>query len=292
MKISQPNQVDNAIRCLRSAVFLATILCFACSSQDASAAQLQPKTASDYDKYVRLTEQRIAEELRIGKDNPPFLTLDFSFEKSTAARESLKRGEIHIEKLRTRDNNRDMDAEGGLIHHWVGAVFIPGVKLDTLQKWLTNYAQHERYFPDIERSKLIADDGRTYKFFYRLKRKKVITVVYNTDHTANYFPLNATRMASKGVATRIAQIADAGTAGEKELPVGNDGGYLWRLNSYWRFEEKDGGVYVECESISLSRDIPFGVGWMIRGLVESVPRESLVGTLTALRDGVRKGARQ
>ena len=63
------------------------------------------------------------------------------------------------------------------------------------------------------------------------------------------------------------------------MPEGHDGGYLWRMNTYWRFEERDGGVYVQCESISLTRDIPRGLGWLIEPFVTSIPRESLQDTL-------------
>lgn len=259
----------------------------------AISAELQLSTAAAYEKYVRLTEQRIVAELRNADTGAQFLALDFSAgARAQAQRESLRRGEIIIEKLRTLENKRKIEVADGLIHHWIGAAFIPGVKLDALQAWLKNYDRHAQYFPEIEKSKLISGDGTTFKFHYRLKRTKVITVVYNTEHTVNYLPITARRLASKGVATRIAQLTDAGKANEKELPVGDDGGYLWRLNSYWRFEEQDGGIFVECESISLSRGIPFGVGWLIRGLVESVPRESLITTLTSLRDGVRRPAAQ
>jgi len=88
--------------------------------------------------------------------------------------------------------------------------------------------------------------------------------------------------------TKIAQLDNPDTPQERERPVGEDSGFLWRLNSYWRYEEADGGVYVECESVSLSRAIPFGFGWIIGSYVESVPRESLENTLTSIRDGVLK----
>ena len=94
------------------------------------------------------------------------------------------------------------------------------------------------------------------------------------------------RASSRSFTTKIAEVENAGTRSEKELPLGVDGGYLWRLNSYWRFREQDGGVIVECESISLSRSIPFGLGWLIGRYIESVPKESLEDTLTSIRDGV------
>jgi hypothetical protein len=70
------------------------------------------------------------------------------------------------------------------------------------------------------------------------------------------------------------------------MPVGNDHGFLWRLDSYWRFEERDGGVYIECEAISLTRDIPTGLAWLIEPIIRQLPQESLVNTLRATRNAV------
>jgi hypothetical protein len=95
-------------------------------------------------------------------------------------------------------------------------------------------------------------------------------------------------MSSRSVATRIAELADAGSSSEKEKTSADDSGFLWRLNSYWRFEETDEGVIVECESISLSRSIPFGLGWLVGPFVESVPKESLDTMLNAIREGVKR----
>jgi hypothetical protein len=65
--------------------------------------------------------------------------------------------------------------------------------------------------------------------------------------------------------------------------VGNDSGYLWRMNTYWRYLERDGGTYIQCESVSLSRSIPAVIAWLIRPYVESVPRESVAFTLGTTR---------
>ena len=71
-------------------------------------------------------------------------------------------------------------------------------------------------------------------------------------------------------------------------PVGHDGGYLWRLYSYWRFLERDGGTYVQCETISLTRDVPFMVSWIVKPFVTSIPRESLTFTLETTRKALAR----
>ena len=175
-----------------------------------------------------------------------------------------------------------------MIHHWIGQIFIPKMTLRTLRPWLQNYDRHADYFADVEKSKLLSRDGENFKIYLRLVRKKVITVRYNTEHSVVYRDHSPTRMSSRSIATKIAEIANAGTTTEKERTSDDDSGFMWRLNSYWRFEEVDGGVIVECESISLSRSIPFGFGWIVGSFVESVPQESLNSMLVGIRDGVQK----
>src|SRR5258707_816067 len=99
------------------------------------------------------------------------------------------------------------------------------------------------------------------------------------------------RAASTSVATRIAELADADTPEERELPAADDRGFLWRLNAYWRYEEVPGGVIAECESISLSRDVPAFLRYLVNPLIESTARESMTRTLTALRSQFARSVR-
>jgi hypothetical protein len=122
--------------------------------------------------------------------------------------------------------------------------------------------------------------------FLRFYQKKGITVIVNTNHDARFTTISPRHVTAKISATRIAQVEDAGTPEEHELPVGRDGGYLWRLNTYWQFVERDGGTYVQCESITLTRGIPTGLGWLIRPFITSIPRESLVFTLEKTRQAL------
>jgi hypothetical protein len=257
------------------------------AASGAAAAELQPKTLEAWNAYVRLTERRIGAELDHGTR---FLAADFlAGNESRSARSLLKSGRIFIRRMQTKDDaGREIGVQDGMIHHWMGATFVPGVSLDSLIRWLQDYDHHQQFFNEVEQSKLVSRDGATFKIFFRLKRKKIITVVYNTEHTAIYRTHDAKRVSSRSFTTRIAELEDPGTPEEKEKPAGNDRGFLWRLNSYWRFQEEDGGVVVECESVSLSRAIPFGLGWLINGYVESVPRESLENTLVSIREGSGK----
>jgi hypothetical protein len=235
-------------------------------------AELKPATVRAFDEYIRSTEARIDRQVRW-----PFLWA----RESPGRLERLRAGEILSEPW---EGKAERSVPDGLIHDWVGAVFIPGATLEKTLALVQNYDNHKNvYKPEVIESKLISRKGDEFRIFLRLLKKKVITVVLDTEYDVRYFPLSATRCYSSSHSTKIAEVAEAGKPGEHELPPGRDHGFLWRLYSYWRFEEADGGVYMECEAVSLTRSVPTGLGWLIDPIVRSLPRESLANTLRATR---------
>ena len=278
---------------LRSSTTIAFFLLLGVPSlraTDVMAADLEPKTLEAFNYYVKVTDARIDKEVtRPGA----FLYLEGLPEpRRSQIRASLQKGEIYMERLETHDSSGStLEAPDGLIHHWIGAVFIPGATLHQVLDVAQDYDRHQDiYQPEVVRSRLIRRDGNDFQIFYRLREKKVITVTLNTNHDVRYFPIDATHCRSRSSATRIAEVGDAGGPAEYEKPIGHDGGFLWRMNSDWRFEEQDGGVYVESESISLTRDIPTGFGWIVKPFVTSIPRESLLMTLGSTRSAVEARA--
>jgi hypothetical protein len=113
-------------------------------------------------------------------------------------------------------------------------------------------------------------------------------VVLNTQHDVRYFRDSETREHSRSFAVRIAEVENTGNSDEREKPPGEDGGFLWRMETWWRMEERDGGVYVQSEVASLTRDIPTGLGWLIGPFVTSIPKETLTFTLEATRRAVEQ----
>lgn len=175
----------------------------------------------------------------------------------------------------------------GLIHDWVGAAFIPGATLASTLTFVQNYNGHKNFYsPEVVDSKLLSRDGDHFRVFLRLRKHKVITVVLDTEYDVRYRPLGPHREESRSYSTRISEIRDPGTSSEQALPPGRDHGFLWRLNSYWRFEERDGGTYIECEAISLSRDVPALLSVLIIPIIKELPEESLRRTLDATRSAV------
>ena len=202
-----------------------------------------------------------------------------------------------IERLNTLDQDSPSGHEkpvavpGGMIHHWIGTVFIPGATLAETLALEEDYDHHQEYFrPDVMRSKTLRHDGNDFLIDLRLYKKKIITTVLDTEHEIHYTLVDSTHAWSRSRTTRIQEVDNAGEPDERLEPAGHDRGFLWRMNTYWRFEERDGGTYVECQSISLTRDIPTGLGWLIGPYVTSVPRESLTFTLATTRSAVLKHA--
>jgi len=256
---------------------------FAFQQPQILSAELKPQTSAAFENYARATEARIARET---SKPDTFLYIDtLPAVRRDKVRSKLMRGEVFMERLETRNSQgKEMKAPDALIHHWIGSAFIPCVTLRQTLELVQDYNLHQDiYKPEVIRSRLVSRKGNEFKIFYRLKKKKVITVTLNTDHDVHYTLLSAQRATSRSYTTRIQEVEDADTAKEKEKPVGHDGGFLWRLYSYWRFEERDGGVYIECESISLTRDIPFVVSWMVKPFVTDIPKESLQATMGSTR---------
>ncbi len=245
----------------------------------ACGAHLTPQTAAAFDRYIELTEAQRKAEFSTDR----FLRLP-----------KVHGGMDRVEPGATLDNGKKIPVPDGMIQHWIGAMFIPGVTIPQVTAILQDYANYKNFYkPEVTESKQISHQGDEYDVFLRLYKKRILTVILNTNYHVRYATVDAHRRYLISRSTKIAEVKD-GT----ELPVGDDTGFLWRLNTYWRFEQADGGVYAECEAISLSRDVPGFLSWMIKGFVEKFPKESMLNTLRGTKAAVlsvqpnrdRKGA--
>src|ERR1019366_5119265 len=175
----------------------------------------------------------------------------------------------------------------GLIHDWIGVLFIPNASLAQTLAVVQDYDNYQNiYKPEVRHSKLLQRNGDNFKVLLQLYKKSLVTVVINADFDITYERFGTSRVVSHSYSTRLAEVENPGQADEHELPVDDGHGYLWRLYSYWRFEEKDGGVYVQLESIGLSRGVPAIIGWLVNPLLRSIPRGTLTSLLGATRAAV------
>lgn len=238
----------------------------------------QKQTTEAFDQYVAKAEARLAQAR--GKSDS-FLAMDaLARVQRTQVMERLRQGEVVIEK----QGDTPSQIPGGLIHDWVGTVLIAKVTVAQVLALIQDYDHSTRYYaPDVVQSRLVSRHGDDFQVFMRLKKHNVITVVLDTEYNVHYGRLDAAHQYSLSRSTRVSEIADPETPTEHAIPGGHDHGFMWRLNSYWAFAKVDDGVLVECEAISLTRDIPAALGWMIGPFVNSIPRESLQFTLGATR---------
>ncbi len=242
--------------------------------------ELKAPTVKAFEAYMRTAETRL--EKQASAEAEGFLWVDGSPDRKRLVQQGNAVAEPLVRK-------GDVEVADGLIHDWVGAVFIPGATLDQTLAMVQNYDNHKNiYKPEVVDSRLLTRRNGDYTIFLRLLKKQVLTIVLNTNHDVHYVRVSPTRCYARSYTTRIAEVEKAGEPGERELAPGKGHGFLWRLNSFWRFEERDGGVYVECEAISLSRDVPTGFGWLINPIVRSLPRDSLVNTLRSTREALLK----
>jgi hypothetical protein len=270
-------------RLLRAAALLAFALVAPLLADEAR--PFKPKTMEAFEAYVRATDARNAAEIERGSD---LLWVDSLPEASRdRAYGALARGQVEIERRETRQGSRPLACPEGLIHHWEGLVFVPAARLEDVLQVLQDYDRHAVYYaPDVARSKIESRDRDRYRVFLRFRRQKVITVVLDTEHEISYFRDAPDRAHSRSSATRIAEVDNPGKPNEKEKPRSADSGFLWGMETWWRLQEKNGGVYVQSEVVSLTRDLPAGLGWAIAPFVSAIPKESLTFTLEATRKAV------
>ncbi len=235
---------------------------------------LSPVTQRDYQNYLKGVESDLASRWQGSK---PLLWVDQDPDNKARAHQ----GELVIAEL---SNWKTPFIRNGLVHDWVGAAFIRGVTVDRVLSVLADFDHHKDFYPDVLQSSLVSRQGNQVTGRWRLKRTKIITVELDVDQQADYVSLAPGVWTVRSHATQIREVQSPGEAGEKLYPAGEGNGFLWRLDSYWTLRQEADGVYAECRTISLSRSIPASLAWMIRPLLESMPRESLASTLRSTRD--------
>lgn len=181
------------------------------------------------------------------------------------------------------------EVPGAMLHHWRGTAYVPGATAADFDRLMRDFPDYPtRFAPQVLATRVLAQHGDQYRVLMRVKQKHIITVVMDTAYEVTFGRVDATRGYSTSRSTRVTEIANPGTPQERALGPDEEHGFLWRQNTYWTYEQREGGLYIQIESISLSRGIPHGLGWVIGPYVQSVPRESLEFTLGRVRDALKK----
>ena len=269
----------------RSALPLSLIFLAVMNPSATTASELKPRTIKAFEHYEQLTEVRERNELSTPGQ---FLAIDSLPEAQKEEWISrLKNGQVYIQTLNTKDNDRKIEIPDGLVHHWLAIGFIPHARLQQVIDVVQNYPHQADIFkPDVQRSELLSRDGEHFHVYFRFYRKAIVTAVYNTQFDIDFTQPDPAHEYSFAKAVRIAEVRNPGEKDESERPVGNDHGYLWRLDLYTRYLEASDGVYVQIEFLALSRSVPAIFAWLVNPYVKSVPREYLTNYVGQLKKAV------
>jgi hypothetical protein len=267
-----------------SLIFLAVL-----NAGGTSASELKPHTVKAFQHYEELTEARIRTELSTPGQ---FLAIDSLPEAQREEEISrLKSGQVYIRTLNTKENDRKIEIPDGLVHHWLAIGFIPNARLQRVIEVVQDYPhQAELFKPDVQRAELLDRDGEHFRVYFRFYRHAIVTAVYNTQFDIDFTQSEPAHEYSFARAVRIAEVRNPGEKDERELPVGKDRGYLWRLDLYTRYLETSDGVYVQIEFLGLSRGVPAVFAWMVNPYIKSVPRDYLTNYVGQLKKAVAGAA--
>jgi len=245
-------------------------------------AEPPPAAVSAFNAYTRAVESRLAQQHR---SPSPFLAP--AAPDAPAADARLRQGDLLIERVTEHASTTDFS--GALLHHWRGTAFAPGATASDFQRLMRDFNSYPQHFsPQVLQAKVLTESGNRMQASMRIRQHHVITVVMDATYDVSFGQLDVEHGYSISQSTRIAEIDAPGTATEHALTASEEHGFLWRLNTYWSYEERDGGLYLQIEAVSLTRSIPRGLGWVVRPYVESIPRESLEFTLRSACNALRK----
>ena len=242
------------------------------------AAELRPETLAAWNHYIEQAKSRMNSRLDAGRH---FLWLD----ESPARARRVRSGEILVAPV---NGSGQTNVPNGLIHDWIGAAFFPDATIEKVSSTTDEYGCYKDFYaPIVIDSRLLRRDGRDSSFSLRLMKKAFFVVaVMDGDYKAYYVPRNEKSQYGFVWSTRIQEVVNYGQPSELKLPPGTGSGFVWRLFSISRFEERDGGVFVEMEAIALSRCVPACLGWLVNPVVKRLSQSALITSLSQTREAV------
>jgi hypothetical protein len=235
-------------------------------------AEPTPAATAAFNRYSHAVESRLVQQHR-----SPNAFIIFSATDRLEEESRLRHGAVVIERL---SPHSDAAFSGALLHHWRGTAFAPGATAADFERLMQQFNAYPQHFaPQVVKARVLSAQGDHMQAWMRVRQHHVITVVMDTTYDVTFGQLDVRHGYSLSQSTHIAEIDGAGTASEHALSAADEHGFLWRLNTYWSYEERDRGLYLQIESVSLTRAIPSALGWAVRPYVESIPRESMEFTL-------------
>lgn len=245
----------------------------------ANAANLKSETIAAWDDYTETAKADFQQRIRSGGC---FL---WALEDPDRAAQ-VRAGDIVVAPAPGPNPKK---VPGGLIHHWMGSMFLPHMTIERVVEVTRDYDRYKDYYqPAVIDSKTITREEAKDRFSMRVvNRAFFLRTALDADYQTSFVHLDDRRIYSISRTTRLQEIADYGQAGEHSVPEGEGGGYIWKLFSIARFEQRDAGVYVELEAIALSREIPSAARFLVDPIVRRVSRNSLLISLQQTEHALR-----
>jgi hypothetical protein len=256
-----------------------TILIFLLGAAPTRATDLKPQTLQAWNGYVEIVNSTTDRRATGGSQ---FLAVD----ETADMVQRVRGGELVV------TNHDPREVPHGLIHHWLGVMFLPNVTLDQVMAVLVNYDHYGDYYkPFIAKSSVMERSGDQEKVNMMMVQKAYsVTAAVDADYQVQIVRLDANRVYIVSNAIRVQEVADYGEPSQHLYPENERPGYVWRTMGLTRLEQRDGGVYVEMETIALSRGIPVAFRWLVKPLTDKLPRKIMMATLEATRAAVNGGS--
>jgi hypothetical protein len=231
---------------------------------------LNPAAGAAWDEYVHGVNCRMEQRATAGQS---YLWVDESPDRL----KKLKAGEVIVTPI----DSGMKKVPSALIHHWIGAIFIPGTRIEDVLHVVRDYPKYkDLYQPSVTASKAISKQEMKDQFATLMVNKSfLLKSAFETQYESQYVRLDKRRMYSFTKSTRIQEIEDFGAPDQRALPEGQGSGIMWRLSSVTRYAERDGGVYIEVEALGLTRDIPGSLHWLVDPIVRRVSKSALTISL-------------
>ena len=257
-------------------IVLASLSLFS-SPMRSAPAELKEQTLAAWDEYVHWLSSR--SEMRVKQS--PFLWIS----ELPPRRAEVHAGYIPVWQQAT-DHSKKVPQ--GLIHDWIGAVFIPKTTISEVLAVTRNYDLYaEIYKPAVVEAKELSSVGLDDRFSMTLVHKApLVTAAVKGEYEARYVQVDANHWYSIAKSTRLQAIQNFGQPDMRVLPADQGPGYIWRLYNFARFEQSGDGVYIELEAVGLSRDVPILFRWLVDPLIEQVARNSVHASLEETRKAV------
>ena len=248
----------------------------------AHTAELKPETLKAWQDYIHLANVRMQERLR---PESHFLQID---EDQDWTRR-IRSGEVLVSPAGSTSVTK---VPSGLIHDWLGDAFIAHTTLKDVLSVVSDYDRYKEFYrPTVVNSRALARGGREDRFSMVLMNKSLfLKTALESKYKCSSVRVSDRRWYTVSETTDIQEIENYGAPGQHTLPEGEGDGFIWRLFTITRFEQRDGGVYIELEAIALSRDIPISVRWIVEPIVRRISRNSLETSLRQTEDAVHSGA--